>query len=108
MSDAPQTNTLAIASLVFAMLAILGHGCCCLPIISYIAPFFVVAFEVLGLVLGLVAWSKRDPERGEPMAMVGIVASVVAMLMSLAYLLLFGGVILAYMVAVVAMVASGQ
>ena len=84
MDDKPN-NPLSIVSAIFGVLAILAHCGCCIPIVSYVAWFFVILFELVALVTGFVARSQAD---GEPdmMANVGLATGAVAVLMSIAYI----------------------
>lgn len=102
-------SPLAIASLVCGVLALVGHGCCCLPIISYVAPFLVITFEMVALILGFVARSQAAEQgRSEPLAMAGIGLAIAAILMSLLYLMMMGGLFMAYLGVVFAAIATGQ
>lgn len=103
MDDKP-LNPLAVMSLVAGVLALVGHCGCCIPIVSYVAPFFVVVLEVTGFVLGMVARSQA--EEPDPIATAGIATSVVAAVLSLAMVALMVGVILLYGVGAVAVLAS--
>lgn len=102
-------SPLAIASAVCGALALVGHGCCCLPIISYIAPMVVVTLELVGLILGFVARSQAAQEgRSEPVALAGIGLSIAAILVSIVYVMMMGGLVMAYLGLVFAAIATGQ
>ncbi len=85
------TNPLAIVSLVAGILAILGHGCCCIPFVGAIFGILVLILEVVAIVTGFIARSKAEEGQSEPLAMAGIAAGIVAVLMSIAYFALFFG-----------------
>jgi len=102
-------NTMGMISAVCGILAILGHGCCCLPIISYIAPFLVVVLEVVAIVTGMMARQQAAAQGGtDSLAMVGILTGSLAVLMSIGYVLIFGAAIVAYIAAIVGVVVLGQ
>lgn len=102
-------NTMGMISAVCGILAILGHGCCCLPIISYIAPFLVIILEMAAIITGVMARQQAAAQGGtDGLAMVGILSGSLAVLMSIGYVLLFGAAIFAYIAGIVAMVVLGQ
>ena len=103
-----QGNVMSTISVVCGVLALFGHGCCCLPIISYIAPFIVIVLEILAIVTGFVA-RNQAAELGEsdPLATLGLALGVIAVLMSLAYVVMFGGLIFAYILAILGIAVAG-
>lgn len=101
-------NVMGTVSAVCGFLAVIGHGCCCLPIISYIAPFIVIVLEIVALATGFLARSQAA-QLGESdlMATIGLLLAVIAILMSIGYVVLFGGAIFAYILLVFGLAISG-
>ena len=91
-------NPLSIVSLVAGILAIVGHGCCCIPFIGSFFGILVMILEVVAIITGVIANSQKEPGTSEPLALAGIGTGVVAMLMSVAYFVLVFGVVALSMV----------
>lgn len=102
-------NAMGMVSAVCGILAVLGHGCCCVPIISSIAPFLVIALEIVAIVCGLLA-RKQAAAQGETdgRAMIGLVSGALAILMTITYVVVFGSAIVAYLLLVVGLVIAGN
>ncbi len=100
---------MGMVSAVTGILAVLGHGCCCLPIVSYFAPFLVIILEIVSLITGVLA-RQQAAQNGETdgLAMVGLISGGIAVLMSIAYVLLFGSVIVGYLALIVGLGVSGN
>lgn len=92
------TNPIAIVSLVAGILAIVGHGCCCIPFIGSFFGILVVILEVVAIVTGFVANSQKEEGTSEPLALAGIGTGIVAVLMSVAYFVLVFGVVVLSMI----------
>ena len=78
-------NQAATISVVTGGLAFVGNGCCCIPIISYLAAVVVPALAVVAIVtggLGLSAASTGDGE-GRGAAMVGMSLGILTLLMDI-------------------------
>lgn len=84
-------NPLSIVSLVAGILAILGHGCCCIPLIGVLFGLLVVLLEVVAIVTGVIANAQKEEGQSEPLAIAGIATGAVAALMSIVFFVLSFG-----------------
>jgi hypothetical protein len=102
-------NAMGMVSAVCGILAVLGHGCCCVPIVSSIAPFLVIALETAAIVCGVLA-RQQAAAKGETdgRAMIGLVSGGLAILMTLAYVLLMGSAVVAYLALVLGLAVAGN
>jgi len=102
-------HPLGTVSAVTGVFATVGHGLCCLPFIGYIAPFVVLSLEAVSLITGFLAY-RQAAARGETdaAAMVGLVSGGVAVLMTIAYVLLFSSLIFGYMALVFTLIVFGN
>ena len=83
VTPSPRTNSLAMAGLVMGILSMTCGMCCC----------YGLPFNLLGIIFSLVALSqiRNDPlsERGQPLAIAGLVLSLLS-LAAAAFMLLLG------------------
>ncbi len=74
-------------ALICGVLAIFAHGCCCIPLVVYIAPFIIFTLEYMAISNGREAMALADAEgKSDPMALGGVIAGGFALLMSLSWI----------------------
>jgi hypothetical protein len=91
-SGAPPNDTLGTVSAVCGVLSLLGTGCCCIPLINYIAMLvfpLTMVLMIVGLVTGFMGRSNAAATGGNPqMANIGLGASIGAIVLFLAIMAL--------------------
>jgi hypothetical protein len=80
-------NTLALVSLTTGIFALIGSGCCCVPYLNMLAMMaypLTLILTVTALVTGYLGF-KKSKQAGEasgiPMAIIGMVASGIGLLL---------------------------
>ena len=66
------SNTMAQVSVATGAASLLGSGCCCLPLVSYIAMAIVPPLAIAAIVTGVMAQSSAAEHGGGGMAKLGI------------------------------------
>jgi len=100
-SGTPTPNNLAMASLVCGVLSLLGTGCCCIPILNYLAmALYPLTFilMIVGIVTGFMGRSQAaQTGEGGQNATIGLAASFGALALLVAIVALqffvFGGLV---------------
>jgi hypothetical protein len=79
------SNTMALVSAISGALAIVGTGCCCVPIVSCFAQLIVPVLALVAIVTGILGMSKANElgGTGKGMAMAGIGMGVGAFLLGI-------------------------
>lgn len=93
--DQPTSNVLATISAVLGVLSVLGSGCCCVPIVSYLAMVIVPMLALGAIVTGFVGRSQvENTGAGGTESLIGIVGGFVSMLLGVGLFLvsIFAGV----------------
>ena len=100
-ADAPSapvqtTSPLGAVSVVLGSIALVGHICCCIPIVSYAADFLIPLLEVATLVTGVMAYQEAKASGEDAtLPMVGIGLGIGAVCVTLLYLLVVLGLMAA-------------
>lgn len=92
----PASNTIATVSAGLGVAALLGTGCCCVPLVNYLAYLAVPVLALAAVVTGIVGMSQANTSGvGKSQAMVGIGAGagsiVVGIGMVVVSAILYGG-----------------
>ncbi len=81
----PQGNPFAAVSLGAGILSMVGNGCCCIPIVNYLAIFaypLTFLLMVAALVTGVLGVLRaRQNGEGMPLAIVGLVTAGVGIVL---------------------------
>ncbi len=96
-------SSMGMISAVSGVLAVLGHGCCCMPFIGMFSAFLVIALEAVAIITGVLA-RKEAAAKGEidGRARIGLVSGAIAILITVVYAVVIGSAFVAYLFMVVA------
>jgi hypothetical protein len=83
-----QTNTLAMISVGTGAAALLGSGCCCLPIASMIAQFLVPVLATTAIITGAIALQSVAEQGGGGLAKTGIGLGISTFILNIGMFLL--------------------
>jgi len=82
-----------MASVVLGSVALFGHVCCCIPIVSYAADFLIPLCEIGAIIVGLMALQEAKQLNEDPtMAKVGIGLGGAAICVSLMFIVFVFGI----------------
>jgi hypothetical protein len=79
-----QPNTIATVSAVLGGLSFVGSGCCCVPLLNYIAMILVPLLATAAIVTGIIGRSKvAETGSGGTASLVGIVGGAMTFLVAI-------------------------